>query len=898
MNFRQKSSRYGAAVQFSAGIAGIMLIAASLRAGLEPDFEIALAAALVVSVILHARAGFALSRAQQELEMLHGLVRKISAKKISAASLPEVKFEKAHNVSAQDAYILDSVKDAIENDRIDLYLQPIVSLPQRKHRYFEAFSRLRADDGAVLRPLQYIDAAERANRIGVIDNMILLRAVQALRNLGPESRNYRIFCNISPATIFDQDFFGRFTDYLDANADMAPHLVFEFTYPAVEMLHERVAVNLDSIARRGYAFSVDHIRRLDHDWKALRDKNFRFVKASSALLLKENRGEPQARERVQAFKEKLRQYDIDLIVEKVELESHMPEILSLGIDYGQGELFGAPRPAAYYMRPRLELAIAAALLRLIVTDLQFIDGLQSLAEQYDALLCDAWGVIHNGVELFPGAGEAMLKFREQGRAIVILTNAPRPSSIIPAQLDRLGLPREAYDAVVTSGDATRAEIERRLPAPAYRIGPEKDDPLFEGLNIEFAPLEDAKFIICTGLRDDHRETPEDYREVLSRAAGRGLPMVCANPDIVVNWGGRMIWCAGALAEVYAGFGGDVVYGGKPHAPIYRLARAAIANALGAVPDKSRILAIGDGLNTDIFGANKEGVDALFVAGDGGVHDGAADAETISRRLDEVGAHAMGYAKVLQWFFSPDDPPFLLTSLVQRDALLREYGVEEILSLSFDKQLAARSPESFVREVLCQELGLAGVVTGTDFRFGAKRAGDGVALETFGAAAGLVVKLVDVLATIGAAEKFGSSVVREALVAGDVRRAGEILGRPWTVRSQVVEGQKLGRTLGFPTANVMLGDYIEPKHGVYAVKVTMNGVTHDGVANFGRRPTVGADAPLLEAHLLDFKGDLYGADLEVAFVEFIRDEQKFDGLDALKAQIGKDITAARDILRQN
>ncbi|CAK9041912.1 Bifunctional riboflavin kinase/FMN adenylyltransferase (Riboflavin biosynthesis protein RibF) [Includes: Riboflavin kinase (Flavokinase) [Durusdinium trenchii] len=938
MNFRQKSSRYGAAVQFSAGIAGIMLIAASLRAGLEPDFEIALAAALVVSVILHARAGFALSRAQQELEMLHGLVRKISAKKISAASLPEVKFEKAHNVSAQDAYILDSVKDAIENDRIDLYLQPIVSLPQRKHRYFEAFSRLRADDGAVLRPLQYIDAAERANRIGVIDNMILLRAVQALRNLGPESRNYRIFCNISPATIFDQDFFGRFTDYLDANADMAPHLVFEFTYPAVEMLHERVAVNLDSIARRGYAFSVDHIRRLDHDWKALRDKNFRFVKASSALLLKENRGEPQARERVQAFKEKLRQYDIDLIVEKVELESHMPEILSLGIDYGQGELFGAPRPAAYYMRPRLELAIAAALLRLIVTDLQFIDGLQSLAEQYDALLCDAWGVIHNGVELFPGAGEAMLKFREQGRAIVILTNAPRPSSIIPAQLDRLGLPREAYDAVVTSGDATRAEIERRLPAPAYRIGPEKDDPLFEGLNIEFAPLEDAKFIICTGLRDDHRETPEDYREVLSRAAGRGLPMVCANPDIVVNWGGRMIWCAGALAEVYAGFGGDVVYGGKPHAPIYRLARAAIANALGAVPDKSRILAIGDGLNTDIFGANKEGVDALFVAGDGGVHDGAADAETISRRLDEVGVAMvsprpviaaignfdgvhLGHQHLLREtaalaeqhdarvggvvfnphprrFFSPDDPPFLLTSLVQRDALLREYGVEEILSLSFDKQLAARSPESFVREVLCQELGLAGVVTGTDFRFGAKRAGDGVALETFGAAAGLVVKLVDVLATIGAAEKFGSSVVREALVAGDVRRAGEILGRPWTVRSQVVEGQKLGRTLGFPTANVMLGDYIEPKHGVYAVKVTMNGVTHDGVANFGRRPTVGADAPLLEAHLLDFKGDLYGADLEVAFVEFIRDEQKFDGLDALKAQIGKDITAARDILRQN
>lgn len=359
MNLRQKSSRYGAAVQFSAGIAGIALIAASLRAGLQPDFEIALAAALVVSVILHARAGFALSRAQQELEMLRGLVRKISSKIKPAPAAPEVVFDTPGAMCEQDAHILDSVKDAIENDRIDLYLQPIVSLPQRKYRYFEAFSRLRAKDGSVLRPYQYLDAAERANRIGVIDNMILLRAVQALRNLGPESRHYRVFCNISPATIFDQDFFQKFTDYLDANADMAPHLVFEFTYPAVEMLHERVEQNLDAIAKRGYAFSVDHIRRFDHNWKALREKNFRFVKAPSSMLLNENRGDADARARVKSFKEKLHDCGIDLIVEKVELESHMPEILSLGIDYGQGELFGAPRPAVYYMGPQLELAAAS-----------------------------------------------------------------------------------------------------------------------------------------------------------------------------------------------------------------------------------------------------------------------------------------------------------------------------------------------------------------------------------------------------------------------------------------------------------------------------------------------------------------------------------------------------------
>lgn len=359
MNLRQKSSRYGAAVQFSAGIAGFMLIAASLRAGLRPDFEIALAAALVVSVILHARAGFALSRAQQELEMLRGLVSKLTAKVGTSLRAPEVTFDAVDDASKEDARILDQVKSAIENDRIDLYLQPVVTLPERRPCYFEAFSRLRAADGSVLRPIQYLDAAERANRIGVIDNMILLRAVQALRHVGSDKKDYRVFCNISPATIFDQDFFARFTDYLDANADMAKHLVFEFTYPAVEMLHERVARNLDAIAKRGYAFSVDHIRRFDHNWKALRDKNFHYVKAPSAMLLEAARGDAQSRGRLETFVNKLNECGIELIVEKVELESGMPEILSLGVQHGQGELFGAPRPAAYYLRPPLELAEAS-----------------------------------------------------------------------------------------------------------------------------------------------------------------------------------------------------------------------------------------------------------------------------------------------------------------------------------------------------------------------------------------------------------------------------------------------------------------------------------------------------------------------------------------------------------
>lgn len=288
------------------------------------------------------------------------------------------------------------------------------------------------------------------------------------------------------------------------------------------------------------------------------------------------------------------------------------------------------------------------LIRLPVSEIRIIDGLGVIAPQYDALLCDAWGVIHNGVELFEGVAEAMTEFRRGRGPVLILTNAPRPSSIIPPQLDRLGLPRDAYDGVVTSGDATRYEIERRLPAPAYRIGPEKDDPLYVGLDINFADLSEAGFIICTGLQDDARETPDDYRGVLEMAAARGLTMVCANPDIVVNWGGRMIWCAGALAQIYEQLGGDVVYGGKPHAPIYALANERLTALSGHALSQARILAIGDGLRTDIAGANAAGVDALYIAGEGGVHMGATDAASIAARLDEAGVQAVAAMEGLRW----------------------------------------------------------------------------------------------------------------------------------------------------------------------------------------------------------------------------------------------------------
>ncbi len=363
MHLGQRSSRYNAAVLFLAGINGVLMLSAIIFSEFNPDFEIWLGAALIASLILHARAGFALSEAQREIDMLSRETSKLPTELSNAnaknAQAPQVDLAVVKGLSNEDAAVLEKVKTAIEKDRFDLYLQPIVSLPQRKIRYFESFSRLRNEDGTILRPAAYLDAAERANRIGAIDNLILLRAVQALRNLGPQSERYRIFLNISPATIFDEDFFGRFTDYLDANADLAPRIVFEFTYPAVEMMCGAVEKNLDAIANRGYAFSVDHVRRFDLNWKKLKERNFRFIKCSSALLLSEHNGNEEARMRLKAFRERLQENDIDLIVEKVEFESHVPEIVTLGIDFGQGELFGAPRPSSFYLNADVELAEAS-----------------------------------------------------------------------------------------------------------------------------------------------------------------------------------------------------------------------------------------------------------------------------------------------------------------------------------------------------------------------------------------------------------------------------------------------------------------------------------------------------------------------------------------------------------
>ncbi len=248
---------------------------------------------------------------------------------------------------------------------------------------------------------------------------------------------------------------------------------------------------------------------------------------------------------------------------------------------------------------------------------RLVGGLSEIAPGYDVLLCDVWGVIHNGRETFPLACAALARWRRERGPVVLISNSPRPWRAVVDQIDDLGVPREAWSSVVTSGDATRALLAARAPGPAWRIGPGRDDPLYAGLGLTFAPLEQANFIACTGPDDDENETALDYRQRLGRAAERGLEMVCANPDKVVQRGDRLIICGGALAELYQTLGGEVRMAGKPWPPIYDLALARAAADRGDAVDRLRVLAIGDGMATDITGANRQDLDALFIAG--GIH---------------------------------------------------------------------------------------------------------------------------------------------------------------------------------------------------------------------------------------------------------------------------------------
>jgi HAD superfamily hydrolase (TIGR01459 family) len=246
-----------------------------------------------------------------------------------------------------------------------------------------------------------------------------------------------------------------------------------------------------------------------------------------------------------------------------------------------------------------------------------IPKFSTLAPGYDVLLCDVWGVIHNGIAAHPRACDALMRTRALGGTVILITNAPRPSEVVSRQLERLHVPREVYDAIVSSGDVTRSVIEERRGQTLYHLGPERDRSIFSGLDVRFAPPETADYVVCSGLEDDEVETPDDYRARLESMLARKLFMVCGNPDVVVERGSTLVYCAGAIADLYATMGGEVLYAGKPYRPIYDMALAKAERAADRKIVLSRVLAVGDSVRTDLKGARTVGVDFLFVTS--GIH---------------------------------------------------------------------------------------------------------------------------------------------------------------------------------------------------------------------------------------------------------------------------------------
>jgi HAD superfamily hydrolase (TIGR01459 family) len=276
---------------------------------------------------------------------------------------------------------------------------------------------------------------------------------------------------------------------------------------------------------------------------------------------------------------------------------------------------------------------------------RLISGLSEIAADHDALICDVWGVVHDGQRHHPAAAEALYRFKEKHGPVVLLTNAPRMPAEVAEQCASYGLPRDCYDAIVSSGGAAHAEMARRSAGkvlPLYYLGPERDLPMLDGLDVRRTALAEAELVLAIGLRDDMTETPADYADELAAMRARGLPMLCANPDLVVHRGDKLLFCAGSLAKDYEKLGGEVLYYGKPHRPIYDL-------ALAAAGQPKRPLAVGDGLLTDVLGANGAGLDVLFIAD--GVHGEDVEPYTGQHLADlfaRFGARAGSATRKLAW----------------------------------------------------------------------------------------------------------------------------------------------------------------------------------------------------------------------------------------------------------
>ncbi len=281
-----------------------------------------------------------------------------------------------------------------------------------------------------------------------------------------------------------------------------------------------------------------------------------------------------------------------------------------------------------------------------------LSGLREIAEDYDALICDIWGVLHDGRQPFLDAAEALRAFRARG-PVVLLSNAPRPIEDIHAQFRHIGVPLDMFDGVVTSGVATREALAARSAVrrlSMLHIGPERDRGVFEGLNLDVVEADAADIVLCTGLWDDDTETPEDYSPLLEKLKARDLELLCANPDLVVQRGGELVYCAGAIAQAYEAMGGRAIYYGKPYLPVYEATMARLKSLTGK--DVLRVLAIGDGIGTDIKGANAAGIEALFIAqgihGAELAHADGLQAEKLEQLLASAGAQARAGMASLVW----------------------------------------------------------------------------------------------------------------------------------------------------------------------------------------------------------------------------------------------------------
>jgi HAD superfamily hydrolase (TIGR01459 family) len=287
-----------------------------------------------------------------------------------------------------------------------------------------------------------------------------------------------------------------------------------------------------------------------------------------------------------------------------------------------------------------------------MSTIPIISSFSEIASSYDALICDVWGVLHNGHRSYAPAIDALYKFRAECGPVILLTNAPRPSVDVETMLKRVGAPIDCYDGVVSSGAAARHDVEQRIrdagrTVKVYHLGPDRDGGVLGGLDIERVDVPDAEIVLCTGLYDDTKESADDYVDLFARMKTRELTMLCANPDIVVQRGNDLIWCAGALAQAYEKIGGRVIYYGKPHRPVYDICLAMAAEV--ARREIRRPLAVGDGADTDIRGANMAGIDALFVAQ--GIHAaqlGPLTAEGLAQLFVVPEAHPIAAIAELVW----------------------------------------------------------------------------------------------------------------------------------------------------------------------------------------------------------------------------------------------------------